>query len=165
MDPLFRCAAQVYGPGAIGVVLTGGLDDGTARLWTIKQLGGTAIVQAAETASFPAMPRNALEHVAVDHVEVRTLPSLLSRRVRTSPEPTVPADDGRWRILDQVDLEVMIAQRALEEGARLMERVAGPPATPAEPASQTETDELLTQSRLARQQAEALRAFVRARFA
>src|SRR3954447_1871614 len=68
IDPLFRSAAQVYGPGAIGVVLTGSLDDGTAGLWTIKQLGGCAIVQDPSDALFPGMPENALTHVDVDYV-------------------------------------------------------------------------------------------------
>jgi len=70
IDPLFRSAAQVYGPGAVGVVLTGNLGDGTDGLWTIKRLGGTAIVQDPDDALFPAMPLNALNHVEVD----RTVP-------------------------------------------------------------------------------------------
>src|SRR5205814_8155574 len=45
VDPRFRSAAQTYGPGTIGVILTGGLDDGTAGLWTVKQLGRITIVQ------------------------------------------------------------------------------------------------------------------------
>jgi two-component system chemotaxis response regulator CheB len=67
IDPLFRTAAQVYGPAAIGVILTGNLDDGTAGLWAIKKLGGTTIVQEPGDAMFPAMPESAARHVEVDH--------------------------------------------------------------------------------------------------
>jgi len=68
VDPLFRSAAQSYGPATIGVILTGNLDDGTAGLAAIKQLGGTAIVQDPDDALFPAMPESAIANVAVDHV-------------------------------------------------------------------------------------------------
>ena len=78
IDPLFRTAAQVYGPGAIGVLLTGNLDDGTAGLWTIKQLGGIAVVQDPNDAMFPSMPASAIAHVRIDHVApLAEIPGLL----------------------------------------------------------------------------------------
>jgi two-component system chemotaxis response regulator CheB len=68
----------VFGPAAIGVILTGNLDDGTAGLWTIKKLGGTAIVQDPEEALFPSMPLHAARHVDVDYkVALSRIPSLL----------------------------------------------------------------------------------------
>ena len=95
IDPLFRSAAQVYGPGAIAVVLTGNLDDGTAGLWAVKQLGGVTIVQDPVDALFPSMPESALRHVDVDHVvRIAELPALLDRLTRVSPAAaaTVPSD-------------------------------------------------------------------------
>jgi two-component system chemotaxis response regulator CheB len=68
IDPLFRSVAQVFGPAAVGVLLTGNLDDGTSGLDVIKRLGGVAVVQDPADALFPEMPKSAIEHIAVDHV-------------------------------------------------------------------------------------------------
>jgi hypothetical protein len=89
VDPLFRSAAHVYGPRVIGIVLSGALDDGTAGLWTIKQRGGTAIVQEPADARHRAMPLNALEHTDADHrLPAAEIGGLLGRLTR---EPATPA--------------------------------------------------------------------------
>jgi two-component system chemotaxis response regulator CheB len=67
IDALFRSAAYTCGPGTIGVVLSGALDDGTSGLWTIKRLGGLAIVQQPDDARFESMPSSAVKHVDVDY--------------------------------------------------------------------------------------------------
>jgi two-component system chemotaxis response regulator CheB len=68
IDPLFRSAALSCGPRAIGVVLTGMLDDGSAGLRAIKDCGGTAVVQDPADAHAPSMPQSALACVEADHV-------------------------------------------------------------------------------------------------
>lgn len=67
IDPLFRSAAVALGPGVIGILLTGYLDDGTSGMKAIKRCGGTCIVQDPKDAQYPAMPRNALNNVKIDH--------------------------------------------------------------------------------------------------
>lgn len=66
IDPMFRSAAISYGNRAIGVLLTGELDDGVIGLQAIKAYGGVALVQDPETAPAPSMPESALRHVEVN---------------------------------------------------------------------------------------------------
>lgn len=65
-DALFESAAQVYGKHAIGVVLSGRLDDGARGSLTIKRVGGRVLVQHPETARYPAMPTACLATGAAD---------------------------------------------------------------------------------------------------
>lgn len=106
IDPLFRTAAQIYGPGAIGVILTGTLDDGTAGLWAIKRLGGTAIVQDPADALFPSMPEHARRAVDIDHcVPLREIAPLLVRLT------TAPVEDVRaTEVPEHMEIEVKIVK-------------------------------------------------------
>lgn len=114
VDPLFRSAAQVYGPRVIGVILTGNLDDGTAGLWTVKQLGGTTIVQDPQEALAPSMPRSAMRHARIDHcLPVAEIAPLLVRLTSTPIE-----EEGAYEVSKKLEIEVRIAKEhtALDVG-------------------------------------------------
>src|SRR5688572_26954993 len=82
VDPLFRTAARRFGPRVIGIILSGGLDDGTMGLLNIKQNGGVAIAQDPGEAIFPSMPASAIQNVEVDHVlPVAEMAAVLARLV------------------------------------------------------------------------------------
>jgi two-component system, chemotaxis family, protein-glutamate methylesterase/glutaminase len=123
IDPLFRSAAQVYGPAAIGVVLTGALDDGTAGLWAIKQLGGTAIVQDPTDAMFADMPNNAIAHVRVDHiVPLDSVASLLGRLTHDPISQSVGTTDTTTL---EIEMDIAKDRNAFEAG---VERLGEPSA-------------------------------------
>ena len=123
IDPLFRSAAQVYGPAVIGVILTGNLDDGTAGLWAIKHLGGIAVVQDPSDAMFPGMPRSALEHVDSDYVVRLTEIGPLIADLTSKPidERCVPPGEVPEHL--EVEMEIAREQNALAAG---LERVTTP---------------------------------------
>ncbi len=61
IDILFETAADAYGAGLVGIILTGANNDGANGLNAIKQAGGKTIVQEPSTAYSTAMPLAALE--------------------------------------------------------------------------------------------------------
>ncbi len=88
IDPLFRTAAEFYGPRAVGVLLSGNLDDGVVGLACLKRRGGVSLVQSPDEALFPSLPQAAAEIVSPDAVlPVRELAVQLERLAR------VPLDD------------------------------------------------------------------------
>ena len=77
VDVLFETAAQAFGAGLIGVVLTGAGIDGSLGLKRIKDKGGTAVVQDPDDAVADSMPRHAMAAVHADHlVTLSALPQL-----------------------------------------------------------------------------------------
>lgn len=60
IDVLFESAARSLGGGVIGVLLSGANADGAHGLKAIEDAGGTALVQAPQDASMPAMPNAAI---------------------------------------------------------------------------------------------------------
>jgi two-component system, chemotaxis family, protein-glutamate methylesterase/glutaminase len=80
IDALFRSAAYVYGSRVVGIILSGLLYDGVGGLWTIKQQGGTTIIQTPQDAEHPQLPLNAIEYAVPDYtVDAGRMAELLSR--------------------------------------------------------------------------------------
>ena len=89
IDPLFRSAARHYGRRVIGVVLTGGLDDGTAGLLAVRGSGGIAVVQDPKDAVAASMPQHASQIAGADHVvPAAELAALLAKLIQ---QPVAPA--------------------------------------------------------------------------
>jgi two-component system chemotaxis response regulator CheB len=68
IDVLFESAAYAYGPGLIGIILTGANEDGAAGLAAVKERGGVAIVQEPAGAARRTMPEAALAATVADAV-------------------------------------------------------------------------------------------------
>jgi two-component system chemotaxis response regulator CheB len=116
IDALFRSAAYVYGPRVIGIVLSGALDDGTSGLWTIKRLGGLAIVQDAEDAAFPEMPINVTEYVKVDHIaRMAQMPELLIK-LTAERAPRVRELSKKERKRLEIEIQIATHDNAFEMG-------------------------------------------------
>lgn len=68
IDVLFRSAAAAYSSHAIGIILSGMLDDGTSGMWAIKRCGGICVVQDPNQAEYPDMPFSVINNMEVDYV-------------------------------------------------------------------------------------------------
>lgn len=97
IDVLFRSAARNYGARVAGVLLSGGLDDGSFGLAAIEARGGIAIVQDPGEAEHAEMPRAALARTVSAHqLPVADIAPLLCALATngTSLDATAGADEA-----------------------------------------------------------------------
>lgn len=94
IDVLFRSAAAAFSTRAIGIILTGLLDDGTTGMSAIKRSGGTCIVQDPNEAEYPDMPLSVLNNMEVDYcISLSKMGDAVLEIIQTEPEEiAAPAD-------------------------------------------------------------------------
>jgi two-component system, chemotaxis family, protein-glutamate methylesterase/glutaminase len=80
IDVFFDSAADAYGAGVIGVVLTGANSDGSKGLRRIVARGGQAVVQDPATAEVDVMPASAKE--MVPRARIATLEGIAEHLIR-----------------------------------------------------------------------------------
>jgi two-component system chemotaxis response regulator CheB len=68
IDVLFESAADLYRERLLGMILTGGNQDGAAGLAAVQRGGGVTVVQEPQSAQAALMPESALHRVVPDHV-------------------------------------------------------------------------------------------------
>ena len=130
IDPLFRSAAQSHGPAAIGVILTGRINDGMLGLGEIKRRGGITIVQDPNEADYPEMPRSAAANVEIDHcLPLAEIPGLLIRLVAerqaamATTTPSIP--EGGRAMTDGEEFDRPVAVTCPDCGGALRRKEIG----------------------------------------
>lgn len=107
IDPLFRSAAASHGSRAIGVILSGMLNDGADGLRAIKRCAGIALVQAPSDSAASDMPLAALEATSVDlSTEAENLGAAILRHINEEIDPGGQVDHD---IL--VEIEIALGSR------------------------------------------------------
>jgi two-component system, chemotaxis family, protein-glutamate methylesterase/glutaminase len=109
IDPLFRSAGRAYGARAVGVILSGTLDDGATGLRFIKEHGGAAVVQDPDDAAFSDMPRNAILATRPDAIVPlaemgATLSRLLDQPIDKATD--IRRSDGDRQEADRVEVDL-----------------------------------------------------------
>lgn len=106
IDVLFRSAAAAFSTRAIGVILTGLLDDGATGMLAIKRSGGICIVQDPNEAEYPDMPLAVINTMEVDYcIKLADMGEVISEIVQTDP--------ARVEAPDDVLIESQIAERVV----------------------------------------------------
>ena len=95
IDPLFRSVGINSGPKAIGVLLSGMLNDGASGLADLKRCGGVTVVQNPLDAAESEMPLTALRASDIDYrAPAADLADLLARLTKEVPGPAIPPPDS-----------------------------------------------------------------------
>jgi two-component system chemotaxis response regulator CheB len=113
IDVMFRSAAASFGESAIGIVLTGFLNDGTAGMWAIKQSGGHCLVQDPNEAEYPDMPLSVVETMEADYcIPLKAMGNIIrkiaeKKPVKTIEPPAIVRAESRLSEKAATDLEAV----------------------------------------------------------
>ena len=105
VDKFFRSLAIDQSSNAVGVILSGTANDGTAGLSAIKDASGITFAQDTDSAKYDGMPQSAISAGVVDYVlsPERIAQELV--RIQSQPseqEPSGSAFDGKDRLMKDV---------------------------------------------------------------
>lgn len=115
IDPLFRSVGISAGSRAIGILLSGMLNDGASGLADLKRCGGVTVVQSPLDAVESEMPQTALLAVDIDYrAPANDLAVLLGHLVQEEPGPTLTPPTS-------VALEVAIAMGRPSDSSTIAE--------------------------------------------
>ncbi|HEY1231441.1 MAG TPA: chemotaxis protein CheB, partial [Ramlibacter sp.] len=85
IDVLMESSADAYGPGLVGILLTGANHDGAAGMAYIHANGGLTIVQDPDDAQVATMPKSAIDrfspHLILPLAGIGTLLPMLETRL------------------------------------------------------------------------------------
>ncbi|HYB38251.1 MAG TPA: chemotaxis protein CheB [Mycobacterium sp.] len=103
INALFRSVALDYGQCAVGILMSGLLDDGVAGLAAIRDCGGVTVVQLPTDAMFPDMPLNALKAGVADYkVAAGEIGGLLMQLADRDVEEDGMDPDGRLELENRI---------------------------------------------------------------
>lgn len=96
IDVLFNSAAHSYGASALGVCLSGTLDDGAGGLHRMEREGAVVVVQDPTEAEFPNLPRAAIQRCDAPAVASSAeLPAVVNKALLGIGEGARVASAGR----------------------------------------------------------------------
>lgn len=85
VDVMFRSVAEVFGPQAMGLLMTGMGEDGAAGLGEIRSSGGFTVAQSQQTCVVYGMPKAAIERgYAMRVADLQDMPNIL--QAQCAPE-------------------------------------------------------------------------------
>ena len=103
INALFRSVALSHGQNAIGVVLSGVLDDGVLGAGAIQARGGITVAQRPDDAMFSAMPQNAIGAGVIDHEAAATeIGALLTQLAGREIEERVMESDAKMQLENRI---------------------------------------------------------------
>lgn len=102
INTLLTSAADAYGERLIAVILTGSGSDGASGAVTVKEAGGTVIIQDPQTAAFPSMPRSLPRSVVDIVAPVERIGPLLARILMAPEELTSESDPALPLLLREI---------------------------------------------------------------